>query len=196
MDNDNMGVPTGVGPRLPDPAPPAEKSLKLTRRETLISAVAGLLLVALATWFIVFTITAGQAPAVAVGRAADEGFAVQEEIVQVSLPGSGQRSVYFYISSDQLACALLQRRPGGWRVLDISGHLPLSSKDKPGIWMASGLQTGQREFFVFGLLYDKALTGVTVNGEEAVVVSSGPYRCWYYYGAGSASINSESVVYH
>ncbi len=188
---ERRAVPPGIGPRLPEPEPPAPK-FRIAGRENLIIGAAGLLLVALAVWFIAFAIGAGRTPAQAVARVLEEGFTVQEELVQVSLPGEGERSVYFFISSDQLACAVLQRKASGYKVLNVSGHLPLAGGDKPGIWMAPSLG-GNEEFFVYGLLYNAS--AVDVNGNPAVVVNAGPYRCWYYLGEGPLTINSESVVY-
>lgn len=194
MDKDRNSVPPEITPKLPDPAPLRPKK-GLTARETLIVAVGGVALVALATCFIVFALGAGRSAAETINRQAGSVYAVQEEIVQVSLPGDGQRSVLFYISDDQLACALLEHRPSGYRLLEASGHLPLTSTDKQGIWMASGMTNDRKEFFVFGLLYDSALSGVEVDGVPATVVDTGLYRCWYYYGD-SVTINSESVVYN
>ncbi|MGD9559252.1 MAG: hypothetical protein AB7V55_01420 [Oscillospiraceae bacterium] len=193
MDNERSGVPSGIAPKLPEP-PPAAAKKGLTRRENLIVAVACVLLAALATWFIVFALGADRTAAEAVNRQAGSVYAVQQEIVQVSLPGDGRRSVLFYISGEELACALLERGASGYRLVNATGHLPLTSSDKEGIWMASGMTSDKKEFLVFGLLYDDALTAVEVDGMPATVVDNGMYRCWYYYGD-SVTINSESVVY-
>lgn len=194
MDKNQTGIPPGITPKLPDP-PPIQPQKGLTRRESFIMAGAAVLLVALAVCFVVFALSAGRSAADAVARQGGSVYALQEEIVQVSLPGEGQRSVLFYISDDQLACALLEKRASGYHLVNASGHLPLTSADKPGIWMASGLQSDKKEFFVFGLLYDDALTAVEVDGMPATVVDNGLYRCWFYYGESVTSINSESVVY-
>lgn len=204
-------------PEQPQPAPP--KKPKLSAQSILIIGVAGVLLAVLATCFIVFALGAAQTPAQAVAKAAGEGFNVQRELVQVSLAqvsatpdppaadpsGSeeaagpvtsklGERSVYFFVSNEQLACALLERKASGYKVRDVSGHLPLTGEGKPGIWMLSGF-SGTNEYLVFGLLYDTTKTKVEVDGNPAVIVDTGRYRCWYYLGTGATAINSESVVF-
>lgn len=199
MDNENMGMPSGIGPRLPDPERPtpdkAKKGFALTKRETVLLGAAGVIVVAIIVWFVIFMMTAGQPPKEAVVRAAGDEFAFQEELMMAKLPGSAEKYAYFYISGDQLACAVLGRGASGYKMENVTGHLPLSSTEKPGVWMLTTHRGSQNEFFVFGLLYDKALTTVTVEGEAATVIDNGVYRMWYYYGAGVGSINSESVIY-
>lgn len=198
MDRERMDVAAGPGGRIPMPELPEEKPKQAPRRnlrDLAIAAVCGVLALALGIGFLVFALQAGKTPQQAVAAAAGEEFVMQEEIVRVSLPGAGERSVMFFISNDQLACALLERRASGYRVESVSGHLPLTSLDKPGIWMASNTQGGQSSYLVFGLLYSASLSQVEVNGQQAVIVDTGMYRCWYYYGEGSTTINSESVVY-
>lgn len=195
MENERANIPPGIGPKLPDPPPVKPMTQPLGKRESIIIGAAALLLVALGAWFILFVLGAARSPVQAVQQQAGEGYELEEPLVQVSLPGEGQRSVLFYVSNGQLACALLQHRAGGYKVLDVSGHLPLSGPGKDGIWQLSSLQGADKEFLVFGLLYDVALTGVTVDGNPAVVVTVGKYRCWYYLGQGSMSVSSESVVY-
>ena len=65
---------------------------------------------------------------------------------------------------------------------------------KDGMWAAGNLD-GNQQYLVFGLLYNDALRGVEVDGQPAVVVDDGMYRCWFYYGEGLMAFNSESVVY-
>ncbi|NLW78754.1 MAG: hypothetical protein GXY32_05010 [Ruminococcaceae bacterium] len=194
MDKDAPTVPPGIGPKLPGP-PPLQPQKTLSKREIIIIAIGGAAIVVLAVLFILFAVGAARTPVQTVNQQAGELFAVQEEIAQVGLPGAGERSVMFYISDDALACALLERSAAGYRLVDASGHLPLSSSNKPGIWMASGLKSELKEFFVFGMIYDKTLHTVEVDGQPATVIDNGTYRCWFYYGASVTSINSESVVY-
>lgn len=194
MDKDTPTVPPGIAPKLPDP-PALQPKKMLSKREIIIIAVGAAAIVVLAVLFILFALGAARTPTDVVNQQAGELFGVQEEIAQVGLPGPGERSVMFYISDDALACALLERSASGYRLVDASGHLPLASSDKPGIWMASGLKSELKEFFVFGMIYDKTLHSVEVDGQAATVVDTGTYRCWFYYGASVTSINSESVVY-
>lgn len=194
MDKDQPAVPPGIGPKLPDP-PPLQVPKKLTKREIIIGAAGVVIILVLAVCFVLFALGAARTPVQVVNQHAGDLFGVQEEIAQVSLPGEGERSVLFYISDDALACALLERSASGYRLLDASGHLPLAASNKEGIWMASGLKSEMKEFFVFGLIYDKTLHSVEVDGQAATVVDNGTYRCWYYFGASVTSINSESVVY-
>ena len=182
-------------PKLPEP-PPAPAALKkggLTRREKLIAGVAGLALAALGVLFVVLLLRSGRTPRQAVDAFAGEELAVQEEIIMVSLPQNSQRNVYFYISDDKLACALLSHSVAGFTVDDAGGSLRLTGTGSPGIWKMLG--TGNKDFFVFGLLYDERMNTVTVNGQSAVVVDNGTHRCWFYYAADGMSIDSESVVY-
>lgn len=191
MANEN-NTPPSI--RLPENDPPLRG--RSIRRDTVIAGAAVVLLVGIAIWFATFAVMAAQTPRQLIDRREGaDGLTVQEEVAMVSLPAMGQRSVLFYLSGDQLACALLEHKASGYRVLETAGTLPLTSADKPGIWMTSGMQSSQKEFFVFGLLYDPGLNEVRVNGERAALVDNGVFRCWYYYGAGPVSINSESVVY-
>ncbi len=212
MDNERKGVPPQAPPqitaqqagRMQEPSSGrasepqgggVEAKKKTPAREAMLLSVVVVLLLALATWFIVFALGSGKTPSQAVAEAAEAGFGVQEELVRVSLPGQGERSLFFYISDDELACAILQRGAGGYDVLDISGHLPLTSNDRAGVWMAASMPSSADEYLVFGLLYDPELSSVEVDGIPAVVINTGVYRCWYYLGEGNISINSESVVY-
>jgi hypothetical protein len=192
---------------MPEPQPSApqpSRRLGLYRDRAL--AGAAVLVVALAIWLILFALGAARTPAQAVARSLGDSFTLQEELVQISLtrvpeaggeadspPQKGERYAYFFISNEQLACALLQRGAAGYKVLDINGHLPLTGDGKPGIWMGSAASA--TEYMVFGLLYDTALSAVEVEGHRAIMVDTGRYRCWYYLGQGSMTINSESVVY-
>ncbi|MDL2293503.1 hypothetical protein LJC60_02615 [Ruminococcaceae bacterium OttesenSCG-928-D13] len=210
-DRDRSGPP---GVKLPEqqPSQPLQpKKSKFSRQSLAIMAAAGLLIVVMITVFIVFVVNAGRSPMQAVRAALKEDFSFHQELVQVSLspkvtdpdPGSedgptvtvfpGERSVYFFVSNEQLACALLSRRATGYEVQDVAGHLPLTGDGKDGIWMATG-GTGT-EYLVFGLLYNPDKTKVEVEGKPAVVVDTGRYRLWYYINTGSMAINSESVVY-
>ncbi len=163
--------------------------------DRILAVVAGILLVAIATWFAVFALRAGRSAAEVVNASADDLYAVQQEIVQVGVPGETEREVLFYVSEDALACALLSRGAGGYKLVTAAGHLPLTASGKQGIWMATSVPSDAKEFLVFGLLFDEELSSVEVDGVPAVVVDTGEYRCWYYLGAGNMSINSESVVY-
>lgn len=185
-------VPPGIAPKLPDPAPLQPKK-GLSNRELLLVGVAGVLIVALATWFIVFALSAAKTPQQAIDG--EGSYPVQQAIVQVSTPGEGERYLNFYISGDVLACALLQRGAGGYKVLDVAGDLALTSAGKQGIWMPFGLKTDRNEYYLVGLIYDSSVTSVEVDGVPAVVVDNGVYRCWYFQGEGSMTINSESVVF-
>jgi hypothetical protein len=195
MDSSYTHMPPVSGPKLPEPPLLKPEPRPLGKREGVLIATAGALILALAAWFALFALGSARTPAQAVGRFAGEAYALEEELVQLSLPGDGQRSVLFYISGGQLACALLQRKASGYRLLDASGFLPLSGAGKQGAWQLSGLQGAEKEYLVFGLLYDAALTAVAVNGSPAVVVSVGKYRCWYYFGQGGLSVGSESIIY-
>lgn len=218
MDNrDNRGVPPDIRPKLPEQQPmQPRKKPGLTSQAVVIIGAAGVLIAILATWFIVFALGAGKTPAQAVAKNLPEGFTLQEELIQVSLTQvvtapeptaddsgetaaapkaakGGERSVYFFISNEQLACTLLERKAGGYKVGEIAGHLPLTGDGKPGIWM--GTAATSQEYLVFGLLYDGGLSKVEVEGKPAVIIDTGRYRCWYYLGEGSMTINSESVVF-
>ena len=194
MEQEKKNVPTGISPKLPEPPSPV-KSKPVIKRDTALAGLAGVLLLAVAAWFIIFAARAGRSPAQVINESGDELFVVQKEIAQVSLPGEDERSVLFYVSGDALACALLQRTASGYHVLETSGHLPLDAQDKQGIWMAATLKGNKKEFLVFGLLFGDDMSTVKVDGEQATVLDTGEYRCWFYYGEGLMSINSESVVY-
>lgn len=196
MDKDKPNQPPM--PKLPDPEPPVPpaKHSFFTKREKLIVGVAGVLVVVLLALFIAMMLQAGRTPRQAVDAFAGEDLAVQEEIVMVSLPDGSQRTAYFYISGDKLACALLSRGMGGYKVDYAGGDLRLTAPTgaaNKGIWKMLG--TDKTDFFVFGLVYDDTVKGVKVNGQHAVLVDNGTYRCWYFYTPEAMSIDSESVVY-
>ena len=182
-------------PRLPQEEPeltPA-KSGFFTKREKLIMGVAAALALVLTGLFLLLLIQAGRTPQQALDVYAGGELAVQEDIVMVSFPNDPQRSAYFYISGDKLACALLNRGMSGYKVEHAGGGLRLTGTETQGIWKMLG--SDKKDFFVFGLLYDNAVKSVKVNGQKAVLVDNGMYRCWFYYAADAMSIDSESVVY-
>lgn len=194
MDKERMGtaqgVPPGIGPKLPEPTP-LQPRRGVTKREKLIMGGAGALVVVLLVWFISFMVSAGKSPAAAIeGYAADLPY--QQHVVQVSVDGAGERYLHFFLSGDQLACALLERGAGGYRVLDAAGGLALTSSTESGIWMP--LAISRSEYFIIGLVYGGE-GSVEVGGVPAVTVDNGVYRCWYYRGEGPMTINSGSVVF-
>ena len=193
MEKEHSSVPPGIGPKLPEQAPAPKR--RPVRRETALLAAAALLLVVLATWFIVYAMGSARTAEQTVNQqVADDTYKVQQEIAHLALPGAAQRSIYFYISSDALSCALLERGGGGYKLLTVGGHMALTAPGKDGAWAVASLD-GNQQYLVFGLLYDKSLHGVEVDGQPAVVVDNGTYRCWYYYGEGLMSMSSESVIY-
>lgn len=196
MDKDKPNQPPK--PKLPEPEPlaPPVKASFFTKREKLIMGVAGVLVVVVLVVFIVLLLQAGRTPRQVVDAFGGEELAVQEEIVMVSLPDGSQRTAYFYISGDKLACALLSRGMGGYRVEHAAGDLRLTAatgSTNKGIWKMLG--SGNTDFFVFGLVYDDTVKDVKVNGQNAVLVDNGTYRCWFFYTSEAMSIDSESVVY-
>ncbi len=156
-------------------------------------AAAGVLLAVLATWFITFALSAAR-PSHQLLSEHSAGLAVQEDILTLSVKGDTERYLQFYISGDALACALLERGAGGFVVNDVAGGLALTSSEAQGIWMPFGLNNDD-EYFIVGLVYDDAVRKVQVEGMPTVLVDNGVYRCWYYQGEGTMSINSQSVVY-
>lgn len=188
-------IPPGIAPKLPEVAPaPLKSKVSFSKRELLIGGAAAVLLVALAVWFVIFAVGAGRTAAQTVQNSAPEGYTLQEPIVQVGLPGSETRSVLFYVSNNGLACALLEHKASGYKLLDTFGHIGLAGTGE-GEWNLTSLSGGNREMFLFGILYDEGLSTVEVNGSPAVVVNSGDYRLWYYIAEGSESINRNSVYY-
>lgn len=191
----NAGVTPVMPQDMPQPPAPDKEPKRLSRRELLIILCAAFLLVILAVCFILYAVSAGHAPKQVVNNGTDPIHHVQEELMQVSLPGTGERSAYFYLSGDGLACAVLQRSGGGYRLITALGSVPLAAEDMPGVWMLSDLKSGKTEYLVFGVLYDPDLSEVEVDGMPAVVINTGQYRFWYYLVEGNVSINSESIAY-
>lgn len=179
----------------PQPLPKQEESKRLKLgKELLVAAVAVVLLLAVAAGFVVFALSAGRSPREVVDRGAIETAAVQEEVAMVSLPANGEKYAYFYISEGGLSCALLKRNASGFKLVDTAGEIALSNPSKPGAWEAS-LQGDKKSFFVFGIIYDDAIRRVEVDGQPAMVVDTGEYRCWYFYSQETLSIKSESVEF-
>ena len=184
---------TPLTQRTPEQTPQKTEKRFFTKRESIIMGVSFVLVLILVVCGVLMMLSASRTAPQAVNRAVEEDLRVQESVIQLSLLGDDTRSVLFYISADEMACAILKRGAAGYKLVDAGGHLPLTSEDKLGIWKTLG--SGKKEIFVFGMLYSPTVQNVLVDGMPAVIVNTGQYRCWYYYAAGSTSINSESVVY-
>ena len=193
MDNDRPTMPPGAGPKQPEP-PPAKPDNSFTRREMVITGVGGVLVVLLGVLLIVFMLSAGRGTTEVIDGHTDT-YKVTQEIARIGVPGGAERSLVFYVSGESMAVALLERGTTGYSVVDVGGGLALTQSGKDGIWMPFALAGNKEEYFLVGMVYNSEVQAVLVDGQPAVLVDDGLYRCWYYRGEGNMTINSESVEF-
>lgn len=200
MDNINGNKNADTMIPLPNPnagpAPVQPHTKKLLNGERIALLVSGALLLVVAVLLVVFVASSGRSAAAVVNqKASGLPLGVQQEIVQVSIPGMPNHSVLFYLSEEGMAGAVLQRDFSGYKALTLAGSLSMEPDGEKGRWATSGEYFNGRSYFVYGVLLDDKTRGVEVNGNPAVLVDTGEYRCWFYVGSGTLSIKSNSVKY-
>lgn len=106
------------------------------------------------------------------------------EITQVTPNSKYVKSLVFYSDIDGLHCAVFSQDFFGYRLLGISGNLSTEQdSDTKHSRLYSSLQNGKNGAICWGILYDKSISNVTVENNNASIVYLGDNKLWYYLGS-------------
>ncbi|MEG1477110.1 MAG: hypothetical protein RSC38_05205 [Oscillospiraceae bacterium] len=132
-----------------------------------------------------------------VQRAVNRGYTgsayeFSKELANINIEGTDKQLCVYLTSVDNVACAVVRKGILGYRLMGLSGSIPIKSAEAQ-LSIKSGFSSlGSADTINWGIVYSKDIKAVTVNGKDAPMYDLPQIgRVWYHFAKRDYSANTE-----